>query len=223
MIKILIAEDEKALLLALKDVFTSLGYQVFVALDGAMALHQARLVAPDILLLDIMMPKMNGYEVCRTLRGEMNNMPIIMLTALAKLNNRLDGFDCGADDYVTKPFEMAELIKRVAALVRRSNCHQRQIFEEGGWLFDFAKHKASFEKQTIDFSTTELKMLELLCENFEKPVSRDEFLARCWPPDAFPTNRTIDTSIARIRTKLANGKGLKIDTIFKSGYQLLAE
>ena len=217
---ILIAEDNHVLRKAIAKNFEAEGYNVIEAADGKEALDKARNPAVDLLILDIMMPKMNGYDVCKSLRNEKNDLPVIMLTARGTVDDKIDGFDSGADDYVVKPFSIDVLFKRVEAILRRKNPEAKQIIKSGDWEFDFNKKSAICKKQNITFSAREFEMLELLIMKNGKPVSRDEFLDRFWQPNTFPTNRTIDTHILEIRKKLALGKGIEIETKHKIGYKI---
>jgi DNA-binding response OmpR family regulator len=218
---ILIAEDEMPLRRAMRKNFEAEGYRVLEAADGEEALTVAREHSVDLIVLDIMMPKMNGYDVCRTLRAEDNDVPVIMLTARAAVEDRLDGFDCGADDYLTKPFYIDELFKRVEAVLRRKEPVTEKVMHIGGWAFDFDRWTASWHEEMVPFTQRELEMLELLIQRDGKPVSRDDFLDRFWPPETYPTNRTIDTHILDIRKKLSVGEGLTIETQHRVGYKIV--
>ena len=216
---ILIAEDSHILRKAIAKNCEAEGYIVIEAADGKEALEKARRPSVDILILDIMMPKMNGYDVCKTLRKENNELPVIMLTARGTVDDKIDGFDSGADDYVVKPFSIDVLFKRIEAILRRRNPQLQRIVKIDDWEFDFERWTGSFNKEKLPFTQRELEMLELLIQKNGKPVSRDEFLDRFWPPETYPTNRTIDTHILDIRKKLAKGKGIEIDTQHRVGYK----
>jgi DNA-binding response OmpR family regulator len=218
---ILIAEDEMPLRRAMKKNFEAEGYQVLEAADGEEALNAARKHTADLIVLDIMMPKLNGYDVCRTLRAEDNDIPVIMLTARTAVEDRLDGFDCGADDYLTKPFYIDELFRRVEAVLRRKEPAAEKIVHIGDWEFDFERWTARWGEEPVLFTQRELEMLELLIQRDGKPVSRDDFLDRFWPSESYPTNRTIDTHVLDIRKKLAAGDGLTIETQHRVGYKLI--
>ena len=217
---ILIAEDEQILRRVLVKNFEAEGYRVMEAADGEEALEKARRTSVDLLILDIMMPKMNGYDVCKTLREEKNDLPIIMLTARGAVEDKLDGFDSGADDYVVKPFSIEVLLRRVEAVLRRKNPPARRIVKIDGWTFDFERWTGRWKDEDLNFTQRELEMIELLIQRDGRPVSRDEFLDRFWPPDTYPTNRTIDTHVLDIRKKLAKGKGIAIETQHRVGYKL---
>ncbi len=217
---VLIAEDKHILRKAIAKNFEAEGYKILEAADGEAALEKARHPSVDILILDIMMPKMNGYDVLKNLRKEKNELPVIILTARGTIDDKLDGFDSGADDYVVKPFSIDVLFKRVEAILRRKKFKTQKIIKIGNWEFDFERWTASFKNEKINFLQRELEMLELLIQKDGKPVSRDEFLDRFWPSETYPTNRTIDTHILDIRKKLAKGKGIKIETQHRVGYKI---
>ena len=218
---ILIAEDENNLRRALVKNFIAEGYAVLESADGEEALAVTRSHSVDLIILDIMMPKMNGYDVCRSLRASGSDVPVIMLTARAAVADRVDGFDCGADDYVTKPFSIVELLKRMEAVLRRLQPPAEKVVHIGGWSFDFERWSAQWRQTDIPFTQRELEMLELLILRDGRPVSRNDFLDRFWPPETYPTNRTIDTHILDIRKKLADGEGLSIETQHRVGYKLV--
>ena len=216
---VLIAEDKHILRKAIAKNFEAEGYKILEAADGEEALKKARRPSVDILILDVMMPKLNGYDVLKTLRKEKNELPVIILTARGTIDDKLDGFESGADDYVVKPFSIDVLFKRVEAILRRRNFKAQKIVKIDGWEFDFDRWTASFKNEKISFLQRELEMLELLIQKDGKPVSRDEFLDRFWPPETYSTNRTIDTHILDIRKKLAKGKGIEIETQHRVGYK----
>jgi len=217
---VLIAEDKHILRKAIAKNFEAEGYKTLEVADGEEALKKARGPSVDILILDIMMPKMNGYDVLKTLRKEKNELPVIILTARGTIDDKIDGFDSGADDYVVKPFSIDVLFKRVDAILRRRKPPTQKTKKIGDWEFDFERWTGSFKKENIKFLHRELEMLELLIQRDGKPVSRDEFLDRFWPPETYPTNRTIDTHILDIRKKLAKGKGIEIETQHRVGYKI---
>ena len=219
---ILIADDEAVLRKVLVRNFEAEGYRVLEAADGEEALQLAHSHAVALIVLDIMMPKINGYHVCSSLRKEGNRVPIIMLTARGDTNDRIDGFELGADDYVVKPFSIKELLQRVAAVLRRSQPALEQQVTRGAWTFDFARWTAAHAGVPVEFTRKELEMLQLLIARDGRPVTRDEFLDQLWPPETYPTNRTIDTHILALRKKLAQGTGLSIATEHRHGYKLVA-
>ena len=217
---ILVAEDELPQRIGLIRHLEEAGYRTVEAADGQEALDAIAHKTVDLAILDIMMPKINGYEVCRTMRDDGCSVPVILLTARAALDDRLDGFDCGADDYVTKPFAVEELLKRISAILRRSAPKQEAV-STGDWTFDFSRGTAVCGKKAVEFTHRELAMLELLIARDGQPVSRDEFLDRFWPEDSSPTNRTIDTMILGIRHKLEAGYGITIETVHRVGYRVM--
>lgn len=218
---LLIAEDEAVLREVLTRNFREDGYHVHDVADGASALQYAREKPLDLIVLDIMMPKMNGYDVCRTLRNEGNRVPVIMLTARGESDNRIEGFECGADDYVVKPFVIEELRKRIEAVLRRTRPAPEDYITHGKWHFDFVCWYATYEHTPVPFTRKELEMLQMLLVADGAPVSRDEFLDRLWPPDTYPTTRTIDTHVLALRKKLACDKSIRIVSEHGYGYKLL--
>ena len=144
-----------------------------------------------------------------------------MLTAKAALGDRIEGFDCGADDYVPKPFSIDELLKRIGAVLRRTAPHERS-FAKGDWLFDFGRGTARCKGKEVAFTHRELAMLELLIARQGCQVTRNELLDRFWPPETYPTNRTVDTLVLSIRKKLRAGKGIRIETAHRAGFRLAA-
>jgi len=216
---ILVAEDELPQRVGLVRHLEEAGYKTVEAADGREALDKALNTTVDLAILDIMMPKISGYDVCRTLREKGSNMPVIILTARAALDDRLDGFDCGADDYVTKPFSIEELLKRISAILRRTAPRDETV-AIGNWTFDFMRGTVECGDTPVEFTQRELAMLELLISREGQPVKRDEFLDRFWSADAHPTNRTVDTLILSIRHKLGGGKGLAIETVHRVGYRI---
>jgi DNA-binding response OmpR family regulator len=202
--RILIIEDELPMRTALQDVLVTEGYRILTAADGESGLRRAIEEKPDLLLLDIMMPKMDGFEVCTELRRLSNPMPILMLTAKGLVEDRVTGLDCGADDYLVKPFSTEELLARVRALLRR---HQRDakvpsVLDLSGTHIDLIKQTAKRGRRALHLTSKEFAMLRLMAENPGEPVSRERFLDIVWGYTAFPTTRTVDNHIASLRSKI---------------------
>ena len=204
MAKILIVEDEPDMVLGLKDNFEFEGYEVLTASDGATGLERARAVKPDLLILDIMLPKLSGLEVCKALRGEGFEAPIIMLTARGQEIDKVVGLELGADDYVTKPFSIRELLARVKALLRRSDPGRQPIesYSFGGITLDFVTHRASRNNQPLEFSTKELDLLRYFILHRGEILSRDRLLEEVWGYENYPTTRTVDTHVMKVRQKV---------------------
>lgn len=203
--KILIVEDDPGIQMSLQDEFESEGYQVFVANDGAKGLSMTKEKKPDLIILDIMLPELDGYEVCKRLRKEGNNTPIIMLTVKDKEIDKVLGLEFGADDYVTKPFSLRELLARVKSVFRRIEDHPTEIhsFCIGETEFDFKKYEARKRGQKIEYTPLEFQMLRLFVKQKGEVLTRDDFLDQIWGEDNLVvSSRTIDSHIANIRKKI---------------------
>lgn len=218
---ILVAEDEAVLREVVVRNLRECGYNVYEAADGEAAVQCAREKPLALIILDIMMPKMNGYTMCSTLREEGNRVPIIMLTARGHINDRIEGFDAGADDYVVKPFSLEELCKRVEAILRRTQPAPEDTVIHEKWCFDFIRWCAAYNNEPIAFTRKELEMMQMLFAADGAPVSRDEFLDRLWPPETYPTTRTIDTHILSLRKKLAIDETITIQSEHGYGYKIV--
>jgi len=203
--KILIIEDEPGILMSLKDEFESQRYLVLVAEDGERGLELAKEQKPDLIILDIMLPVLDGYEVCKKLRMEGDMTPIIMLTVRDKEVDKVLGLELGADDYVTKPFSFAELTARVKAVFRRTEecVKDSNRYSFGDIELDFEKYEAKKEGRKLNLTTLEFHMLKFFIQNKGKVISRDGFLDRIWGEDNVSVSfRTVDSHIANIRKKI---------------------
>jgi len=205
--KVLIVEDDPGISLSLKDEFESLGYTVMKANNGQKGLTIARQKKPDLIILDLMLPVINGYDVCRELRNEGNRTPIIMLTAKNKEIDKVLGLELGADDYVTKPFSIRELMARVRAVLRRTGERVDDIvsYRFGQIELDFKKYEATKKGKKLDLTPLQFQILKLLIRNKGEVLSRDELLDEVWGRDnLWISHRTIDSHIANIRKKIEN-------------------
>jgi len=203
--EILIIEDETGILMSLMDEFESQGYVVHSAEDGEKGLNLARQKKPGLIILDIMLPVLDGYEVCKRLRMEGNRTPIIMLTVKDKEVDKVLGLELGADDYVTKPFSFAELTARVKAVFRRTEERVKDLtkYGFGDIELDFEKYEAKRGGEELDLTTLEFHMLKFFVENKGKVISRDDFLDKIWGEDNVSVSfRTVDSHIANIRKKI---------------------
>ena len=202
--RILIIEDELPMRRALEDVLLAEGYRVLSAADGESGLRRALEEKPDLVLLDIMMPRLDGYAVCAELRRLGNPVPILMLTAKGQVEDRVAGLDAGADDYLTKPFSTDELLARVRALLRRTQRQARTPtrLRLGQTEIDLARQTAVRGRKPLHLTAKEFAMLRLLAQAAGEPVSRERFLDTVWGYTAFPTTRTVDNHIASLRAKL---------------------
>ncbi len=202
--RLLVVEDERAMRLALTDCLEAEGYRVISAVDGEEGLTKAIHEKPALILLDIMLPKLDGFALCAELRRLGHAVPVLMLTAKGQVEDRVTGLDAGADDYLVKPFSMDELLARVRALLRRTQrpAHTVRMLGLGNVEVDLAKLKAWRGQQELHLTTKEFAMLRLLAEAEGEPVSRDRFLDVVWGYGAFPTTRTVDNHIASLRSKI---------------------
>jgi DNA-binding response OmpR family regulator len=221
--RILIVEDDPAHLLALEDNLKFAGYEVSTARSGRRALELMRQEKFDLIILDIMLPYVDGFEVCRRFREWDDETPIIMLTAKVQEQDRVQGLDLGADDYITKPFSVAELLARIRAVLRRVKLQSRLLerFSFGDMEFDFRKYEARKGGVKLDISAREFQILKVLVTHEGEVVSRDQLIGEIWGYDDFPTERTIDTHIARLRQKLEDdpSQPRHILTVYGAGYK----
>jgi two-component system alkaline phosphatase synthesis response regulator PhoP len=223
--RILLVEDEPGLQLTLSDRLRNEGYDVETAGDGDTGYESARDGAFDLLILDIMLPGKNGFDICRDLRQEGRTLPILMLTARGQVSDKVVGLKLGADDYLTKPFENLELLARVEALLRRSaaspTSHNADIYEFGDVTVDFRKAEVVRNGTTVELSAREFQLLRYFIENRGNVLSRDELLNNVWGYDAMPSTRTVDVHVAWLRQKIeANPKHPEyIRTIHGMGYK----
>ena len=217
--RILIVEDELPMRTALADTLADHGYRPMTAADGESGLQRALDEQPDLILLDVMMPGRSGYSVAAELRRLGIVTPILMLTAKGQIEDRVDGLDSGADDYLIKPFATRELLARVRALLRRNQHAPTNpgVLQLGECTIDFARQTAQRAGQALTLTAKEFAVLRLLAERAGEPVTRDEFLDIVWGYAAFPTTRTVDNHIAALRTKLGTDQ---IMTVHRVGYKL---
>ena len=202
--RVLIVEDDDSMVAALKDGFEYEKYTVSLARDGAAGLKMATEVAPDLIVLDVMLPKMSGLDVCRELRKEGNTVPIIMLTARGQEIDKVLGLKLGADDYVTKPFGFLELMARVEAVLRRAAGRGPQIesFEFGRIKADFRRGEVRRNGKLLELSAREIRLLQYFIEHRGEVVSRDQLLDAVWDYDSAPLTRTVDMHVAKLRKKI---------------------
>ena len=199
---ILIIEDDPAMLRGLKDNFEYEGYHVQTASDGDTGLKAALALQPDLIILDLMLPKVNGYEICRFLREEKLEMPILMLTAKGQESDIVLGLKLGADDYVTKPFSIKELLARVDAFLRRRRQNSGSAFDFGDCHFDPAARVLKRAGQGVALSPKEFELLAYLVTNAGRALSRDQIMTSVWGYDCLVTPRSIDRFINALRNKI---------------------
>jgi len=205
MAKILIIEDEQALSRSLQDAFEYNGYTVFVSDDGEKGLYLAEKEHPDLVLLDVMLPGMDGFEVCTRLRRKWFGAPILMLTARSEEIDRVVGLEIGADDYIVKPFSTRELLARVKAHLRRMTSEPQLSVTRcsmGDVDIDFVGSTANRAGKPIALTSTELAILRLLVDKKNEVISRDEIMNMVWGYEYYPDSRTVDTHVLNLRHKL---------------------
>ena len=221
--KVLIVEDDQAMAVALRDGFTYEGYAVQVARDGATGLRMATEKGHDLVILDVMLPRMSGLDVCRQLRSAGNPTPIIMLTARGQEIDKVLGLKTGADDYVTKPFSFLELMARVEAVLRRASKAAEEVesAEFGDVEVNFKSFEASKGGRALDLSPREFKMLKYFVEHRGEVVTRDQLLDHVWGYEGLPLTRTVDMHIAKLRQKIEDTPSdpRHIITVHRVGYK----
>ena len=222
---ILIVEDDRAILRGLEQNLRFEGYEVISATDGERGLNLARDKDPDMIILDIMLPKLNGYEVCRALRRGGCDVPILMLTAKKQEMDKVMGLEVGADDYVTKPFGVMELLARVKALLRRTQRIEARTakLRLGNVEIDFETLSLTRAGKPVETSAREFELLKYLAQNPHRVLSRQAILNAVWGIDYFGTDRTVDNFITRLRQKieLNPGKPRYIQTVRGIGYRFV--
>lgn len=223
-IKVLVVEDEEAISLLLKYNLKAEGFDVTIVDDGDEVLAVAEEMAPDIILLDWMLPNVSGIEICRQLRAQDKTraIPVIMLTARAEEEDRLRGFEKGADDYVTKPFSMKELVARIQAVLRRTNpVTAGNVIVFGDIFLDREVMRVTRAGKEIVLGPTEFRLLETLIKKPGRVYSREQLLDRVWGQDIYVEARTVDVHIGRLRKALNKGADVDpIRTVRSSGYAL---
>jgi DNA-binding response OmpR family regulator len=221
---ILVIEDEPQIVMGLKDSLEFEGFRVAATGRGREGIALARSEAPDAVILDLMLPDMNGYAVCEEIRRQSAFIPIIMLTARSQETDKIRGLDAGADDYVTKPFSVNELIARIRAIFRRAarGGGVPDVLDIGEAQINFAAHALTLRGETHPLSFYEVELIRLLAERSGHPVSREEILSKIWGLDAAPSNRTVDNFIVKLRKKIEKhpDKPKHILTVYGFGYKL---
>ena len=222
--KILIIEDEENILEAVKYTLTQEGYDVFTSVDGEDGLEKAQEIKPDLVLLDVMLPKMDGFEVCRILRKDLE-MPVFMISAKAEEIDRVVGLEIGADDYITKPFSMRELVVRVRNSLRRAASSQEvddlEILKFGELEIHLTSHMAIVSGEEVSMKPKEFDLLYLLASNKGRAFTRDQILQRLWDREYIGDVRTVDVHVRWIREKIEvnPSRPEKLVTIRGVGYR----
>jgi DNA-binding response OmpR family regulator len=221
--KVLIVEDDQAMAVALRDGFAYEGYAVHVARDGAAGLRMAEERGHDLVILDVMLPRMSGLDVCRQLRSAGNDTPIIMLTARGQEIDKVLGLKTGADDYVTKPFSFLELMARVEAVLRRASKSPEAVesAEFGDVEMNFKTFEAKKGGRALELSPREFKMMKYFVEHRGEVVTRDQLLDHVWGYEGLPLTRTVDMHIAKLRQKIEDTPSdpHHVITVHRVGYK----
>ena len=219
---VLIVEDDPSMLTGLKDNFAFKGYKVLTAADGEKGLNAALNAKPDLILLDLMLPKINGYEICRLIRQEGLEMPIIMLTAKSEESDVILGLNIGADDYVTKPFSINELLARAAAFLRRAKkVESNDVVEFGALRLDRAARRLFRSSEEIELSPKEFNLLLYFVEKTGRALTRDDILNAVWGYDCIVTPRSVDRFVTTLRNKIESDPAHPqfIHTVRQVGYR----
>ncbi len=221
--KILVVEDESDVADLLTLNFRKAGFKISTAADGASGLQKAREDRPDFIVLDLMLPKMSGLEVCKILKNDMatSHIPILMLTAKAEEIDRIVGLEFGADDYVTKPFSPREIVLRIRAILRRGET-RRESLKAGTISIDAARHEVRVNGKQVHLTSLEFKLLQTLMQRRGRVQERDRLLNEVWGYEAVIDTRTVDTHVRRLREKLGKAGDI-IETIRGFGYRLRDE
>jgi DNA-binding response OmpR family regulator len=206
--RMLIIEDDQSLYKPLRHVFEGEGYAVDFASDGAAGLASVRATPPDIVVLDLKLPKMHGREVCRTIKQETPNLPVVVLSAVADEIDKVLLLELGADDYVTKPFSPRELLARVHSIMRRAQVHAQapkvasDTYTFADVCVDFSKMEVTRGGAQVELTHQEFKILKYFVRNPERVISRDELLNEVWGYNCYPSTRTVDNHLMKLRQKL---------------------
>jgi two-component system alkaline phosphatase synthesis response regulator PhoP len=227
--RILMVDDEKDIVDLVAYNLEKEGYETLKALDGEKALQLVRTKTPDLVVLDLMLPGIQGLEVCKRIRKdpETASIPIIMLTAKGAEIDKIVGLEVGADDYITKPFSVKELLARIKAVLRRSEARraavQAEVFEFKGLHIDFKSYEVTVDGKRVDLSPTEFRLLKFLSRNPGRVYSREQILDRVWGDEAFVEPRTVDVHIRRLRSRIEHDESSPdyIVTVRGAGYKFM--
>ena len=222
---VLIVEDEKNIVDIIRFNLQRTGYDTLEAYDGEAGLAMAREKKPDLILLDVMMPKMMGFDVCRALREEGDNVPVIILTAREEEEDKILGLEIGADDYITKPFSMEELVMRIEAILRRVKGKKGKeitMYKIGKFTFDTQKQVLIADDKPEKLTTKESELLSLLCAHVNEILERNFALKTIWIDDNYFNARSMDVYITKLRKHLKDDPSIEIINIHGKGYKLIA-
>ena len=219
--RVLIIEDDPAILFGLRENFDLAGYEVHSAVEGKLGLDLARQVKPDLILLDIMLPGMNGFEICQILRRENLDMPILMLTALGQEEDIIKGLNLGADDYITKPFSIGELMARASNFLKRYQKDENEVHRFGDFSFDLSALQLTRQDHPIDLTPKEAGLLALFLKKPGRALTRDQILDAVWGTDLVVTERSVDRCVTSLRGKIEadHTRPQFLKTVQKVGYR----
>lgn len=221
--RVLVVDDEDSVRAALVRAMDSEGYETRAAADGAAALAEIQRWQPEVVLLDVLMPFMDGLTACRRLRARGDRTPILMLTARDAVADRVDGLDAGADDYLVKPFDLDELLARVRALVRRTYPEDGAVLSCADLVMDTTAHTVRRGARPVELSRTEFALLEVLLRNSGQALPRETLIERVWGTELGPTSNSLEVYIRYLRRKLESGDESRlIHTVRGIGYRLAA-
>ena len=223
-INILLVEDEPDLVLIIRNTLTSQGFNVRTAMDGEEGLRMFYAEKPDVLVADVMMPKMDGFTLARELRSINSEVPIMFLTAKNLKDDILEGFKLGADDYLTKPFSMDELVYRMEAILRRVKARSRQMatrYQLGRFTFDTQRQLLSIDDKSTKLTTKESELLTMLCTHMNDILERDLALKTIWIDDNYFNARSMDVYITKLRKHLKDDPNVEINNVHGKGYRLV--
>jgi two-component system response regulator MprA len=219
--RVLVVDDEPPVRDALERALSLEGYRVDLAGDGAEALKKVATEEPDVIVLDVLMPGVDGLETCRRLRAEGHGLPVLMLTARDAVSDRVDGLDAGADDYLVKPFALEELLARLRALMRRSSPEEADVLRFSDLVLDLGAYEARRGNRVIDLTRTEFLLLELFMRNPKQVLTRSIIFDRVWGYDFGPTSNSLEVYVGYLRRKTeAGGEPRLIHTMRGVGYVL---
>jgi len=220
---ILVVDDEPSILELVRVYLEKEGWRVILAMDGGQAIDRIEIANPDMIVLDVMLPELNGFDVCKQLRSKGNQVPIIMLTARDDDIDKILGLELGADDYLTKPFNPRELVARIKAILRRGQQTKdldKKMIKAGNLSLDLARREVKYKDEIIELRTQEFEVLRVLAEHPGWVFSREKLLSLAWGFDFLGQTRTVDVHIAQIRKKI-DGYALSIESVTGIGYKLV--
>ncbi|MBI1938030.1 MAG: response regulator transcription factor [Ignavibacteriales bacterium] len=224
--KILLVEDDGNLGTILNEYLNVKGFDVTHSVNGEEGLYAFHSKQFDICIVDVMMPRMDGFTLAKKIRAA-GAVPIIFLTAKSMANDKIEGFQIGADDYVTKPFSMEELVLRINAILKRTSKHSEEINRNGcvigEYIFNYEKRLLTFKEKVQKLTTREAELLKLLCENKNNLLERSNALIKIWKNESYFTSRSMDVYIAKLRGYLKNDPSIQIINVHGTGFKLMSE